>query len=64
MKICHCIQLSAQEKTAIEIVQDILHEMEKDTIIYSDFENQKGNSLDEISAWFDDVVDYLENFGD
>ena len=64
MKICHCIKLTPQEKAAIEIAQGILHEMSEDTMIYSDFEKQNGGSLDEVSAWFDDVVDYLENFGD
>lgn len=64
MKICHCIKFTPEEKTAIEIAQGILHEMSEDTMIYSDFEKQKNNGLDEISAWFDDVVDYLESFGD
>ena len=64
MKICHCIKMTPQEKTAIEIAQGILHEMAEDTMIYSDFEQAKNNGLDEISAWFDDVVDYLESFGD
>ena len=64
MKICHCIKLTPQEKTAIEIAQGILHEMTEDTMIYSNFEQEKGNGLDEVSAWFDDVVDYLESFGD
>lgn len=64
MKICHCIKLTPQEKTAIEIAQGILHEMSGDTMIYSNFENEKGGGLDDISAWFDDVVDYLGSFGD
>ena len=64
MKICHCIKLTPQEKTAIEITQGILYEMAKDTMIYSDFEKVKGGGLDDISAWFNDVVVYLESFGD
>lgn len=64
MKICHCIKLTPQEKTAIEIAQGILHEMTEDTMICNNFEQEKGNGLDDVSAWFDDVVDYLESFGD
>ena len=64
MKICHCIKLTPQEEVAIKMAQGILHEMAEDTMIYNDFENQKGGGLDDISAWFDDVVDYLESFGD
>ena len=63
MKICHCIKLTPEEKTAIEITQGILHEMAEDTMISSNFDNQKDGSLDDISAWFDDVIDYLLNFG-
>jgi hypothetical protein len=64
MKICHCIKLTPQEKTAIEIVQGILHEMVEDTMIHDDFEREKDGCLDDISAWFDDVTDYLEGFGE
>lgn len=64
MKICHCIKLTQQEKTAIEIAQGILHEMAEDTMIYTHFEKDKGGCLDDISAWFDDVVDCLNDFGD
>ena len=64
MKICHCVKLTPQEKTAIEIAQGILHNMAEDTMIYNDFEKEKGGYLDDLSAWFDDVVDYLEGFGD
>lgn len=64
MKICHCIKLTPQEKTAIEIAQGILHEMVEDTMICYNFEQEKGTDLDNIDAWFNDVVDYLESFGD
>lgn len=64
MKICHCIKLTPQEKTAIEIAQGILHEMSENTMIYSDFEKVKRGGLDDISVWFDDVVDYLRSFGE
>lgn len=64
MKICHCIKLNEQEKTAIKIVQGILHEMANDTMIYDDFSRREGDELDMIDTCFNDVVDYLENFGD
>ena len=64
MKICHCINLNTQEKAALETVQKILHEISKDSMIYTDFENQRDGKLDDISAWFDEVVYYLGNFGD
>lgn len=64
MKICHCIKLTQEEKTAIETVQDILHEMSEDNMIYTDFERAtNGASLEEIEAWFGDVAQYLANFG-
>ena len=63
MKICHCIKLTPQEKTALGIVQDILHEMAADEMICDDFDRvTQGDCLDEINVWFGDVVNYLINF--
>lgn len=64
MKICHCIKLTPQEKTAIETVHDILHEMSEDNMIYTDFQQfSNGGSLEEIETWFNNVVQYLADFG-
>lgn len=64
MQICHCIKLTTQEKAAIETVQDILHEMTEDNMVYTDFQRfSNGGSLEEIEAWFADVVQYLADFG-
>ncbi len=64
MKICHCIKLSEQEKTAIKTVQGIFREMAQDDMIFIDFQHQKDGNLDDIGSWFDDVADYLESFGE
>ena len=65
MKICHCIKLTQEEKTAIETVQDILRKMTEDNMIYTDFERSTcGGNLEEIETWFADVVQYLAGFGE
>lgn len=64
MKICHCVKLTPQEKTAIETTQTILREMLEDNMIYTDFTRATGGDLDDLIGWFNEVVQYLNNIGE
>lgn len=64
MKICHCLKMSTDEKVALAMVGRMLHQAAEDDMIAHDFNDGHNIKMDDIAAWFDDVIDYLEGWED
>ena len=66
MKICHCVKISDEEMKSLLTARDMIRQVADDDMIAHDFDDGHSFEISDFSAWFEDVIDFLEawkNFG-